>query len=274
VPTHAFDLLAEMRRRGLRRLGAVRGFRISGAAAPRELVADLIRHGVTPQSGYGMTETCSHQYTRPDDPADRIIETCGRACDGYEVRIWRQDDPDSEAAPGEIGEIGGRGASLMLGYFGDQPATEAAFNAEGWFMTGDLGMLDEAGYLRVTGRKKDVIIRGGRNIHPAPIEAMAMRHEGIAQAAAFAVSDPRLGERLCLAVVPARDRAPDPEAILDHLSAAGVSRYDMPEFIVCLAEMPLTASGKIMKRELARWVAEGRVRPQPVRLGSPAAAEG
>ena len=72
-----------------------------------------------------------------------IIETCGRACDGYEVRIWRQDDPDIEAAPGEIGEIGGRGASLMLGYFDDQAATEAAFNAAGWFMTGDLGWIDE-----------------------------------------------------------------------------------------------------------------------------------
>jgi acyl-CoA synthetase len=103
---------------------------------------------------------------------------------------------------------------------------------------------------------------------------MAMRHEGIAQAAAFAVSDPRLGERLCLAVVPAGDRAPDPEAILDHLSAAGVSRYDMPEFILCLAEMPLTASGKIVKRELARWVAEGRVQPKPTCLESPTAAEG
>src|SRR6266436_4755575 len=118
-----------------------------------------MRYGVVPQSGYGMTETCSHQYTLPDDPPERIVNTCGRAC-----RIWREDDPGTEAAPGEIG---GRGASLMLGYFDDQKATEAAFNAQGWFMTGDLGWIDEAGYLRVTGRKKDAIIRGGRNIHPA-----------------------------------------------------------------------------------------------------------
>src|SRR5436305_7358691 len=100
--------------RGLRRLAAVRGFRISGAAAPAALVAELMDHGVTAQSGYGMTETCSHQYTRPDDPPGRIVETSGRACDGYEVRIWRQDDPDIEAAPGEIDEIGGRGARLLL----------------------------------------------------------------------------------------------------------------------------------------------------------------
>ena len=76
----------------------------------------------------------------PEDPFDRIAETCGHACDGYEIRIWCEDDPDCEAAPGEIGEIGGRGASLMLGYFDDQLATEAAFNAEGWFLTGDLGV--------------------------------------------------------------------------------------------------------------------------------------
>jgi acyl-CoA synthetase len=274
VPTHAFDLLAELRARGLRHLGAVRGFRISGAAAPASLIADLMRHGVTPQSGYGMTETCSHQYTRPDDPPERIVETCGRACDGYEVRIWRQDNPDVEAAPGEIGEIGGRGASLMLGYFDDQSATEVAFNATGWFMTGDLGQIDDAGYLRITGRKKDLIIRGGRNIYPAPIEAVALRHPMVAQAAVIPLSDPRLGERVCLAIASSANAQPDPNAILNHLAAAGVSWYDMPEFILFLAEMPLTASGKIVKRELVRWVTEGRVEPQPVRRRSPAAADG
>src|SRR5438045_4372549 len=262
-----------MRARGLRHLGAVRGFRISGAAAPASLIADLICQGVTPQSGYGMTETCSHQYTRPDDPPERIIETCGHACDGYEVRIWRPDNPDIGAAPGEIGEIGGRGASLMLGYFDDQTATEAAFNTAGWFMTGDLGQLDDAGYLRITGRKKDVIIRGGRNIYPAPIEALALRHPMVEQAAAVPLADPRLGERVCLAIVPNANAHPGMSEILEHLAAAGVSRYDMPEFILFVAEMPLTASGKIVKRELVRWVAEGRVQPQPVRWGSPAAAE-
>ncbi|HEX3536870.1 MAG TPA: class I adenylate-forming enzyme family protein [Stellaceae bacterium] len=274
VPTHAVDLLAEMRARGLRRLGAVCGFRISGAAASPALVTELMQHGVTPQSGYGMTETCSHQYTRPDDPSARVTETCGRACDGYEVRIWREDNPDIEAAPGEIGEIGGRGASLMLGYFDDQAATEAAFNASGWFMTGDLGWIDEAGYLRITGRKKDVIVRGGRKIHPAAIETLVLRHPAIAQAAMFPVADVRLGERACLAVVPVGETRPDASGIVEQLAAAGVSKYDLPEFFLCLAELPLTASGKIVKRELMRWVAGGQVRPQPLRSDAPAAAEG
>lgn len=266
VPTHAIDLLAEMRARGARCAGAVRGFRISGAAAPGPVIAELMQYGIVPQSGYGMTETCSHQYTLPDDPPERIVETCGRACDGYEIRIWRQDDPDTEAAPGEIGEIGGRGASLMLGYFDDQQATEAAFSAQGWFMTGDLGWIDEAGYLRVTGRKKDVIIRGGRNIHPARIEALALRHAAIEKAAAFPVSDARLGERVCLAVVTRGGTPLAAEAILEHLDASGLSRYDLPEFIVQLHEMPLTASGKLLKRELVRRVAEGQLRPLPVRF--------
>jgi acyl-CoA synthetase (AMP-forming)/AMP-acid ligase II len=268
VPTHAIDLLAELRARDARRLGKVRGFRISGAAAPPSVIAELMRYGIVPQSGYGMTETCSHQYTHSDDPPERIAETSGRACDGYEVRIWRQDDPDTQAEAGEIGEIGGRGASLMLGYFDDQQATETAFNADGWFMTGDLGWLDDAGYLRITGRKKDVIIRGGRNIYPAPIEALALRCDGIDKAAAFAMPDARLGERVCLAVVASTGSRIDPEALLRELASVGLAISDLPEFILPMAEMPLTASGKIVKRELASWVAEGRVRPIPLRLAA------
>jgi acyl-CoA synthetase len=266
VPTHAIDLLGEARARGAQHVGAVRGFRISGGVAPAPLVAELMQYGIVPQSGYGMTETCSHQYTLPDDPPERIVETCGRACAGYEIRIWRQDNPDIEASPAEIGEIGGRGASLMLGYFDDQKTTEAAFNAQGWFMTGDLGWIDESGYLRITGRKKDVIIRGGRNINPARIEALALHHTAVEKAAAFPVGDARLGERVCLAVVVRRDMRIDPEAILTHLDAFGLSRYDMPEFILPLSEMPLTASGKLLKRELVRRVAEGELWPVPVRF--------
>jgi acyl-CoA synthetase len=265
VPTHAIDLLAELRARDARRLGKVRGFRVSGAAAPPSVIGELMRYGVVPQSGYGMTETCSHQYTHPDDPPDRIAETTGRACDGYEISIWRPEDPDTEAARGEIGEIGGRGASLMLGYFDDQQATESAFNAKGWFMTGDLGWLDDSGYLHITGRKKDVIIRGGRNIYPARIEALALRCHGIDKAAAFAVPDARLGERVCLAMVASANSAVDAEGLVRELIAAGLPKYDLPEFILPMTEMPLTASGKIVKRELARLVAEGEARPIPVR---------
>jgi acyl-CoA synthetase (AMP-forming)/AMP-acid ligase II len=162
----------------------------------------------------------------------------------------------------------------MLGYFDDQQATEAAFNAQGWFMTGDLGWIDEAGYLRVTGRKKDVIIRGGRNIYPARIEAITLRHDAVEKAAAFPIADARLGERVCLALVTRGGTQVEPEALLQHLDASGLSRYDMSEFILQLPQMPLTASGKVLKRELVQRVAEGQLRPLPVRYRSRSAARG
>ena len=265
VPTHAIDLLSELRSRGAARLGRVTGFRISGAAATAEVIAALMGYGVTPQSGYGMTETCSHQYTLPTDDPELIANSCGRACPGYEVRIWSQEDPDRAAAIGEVGQIGSRGASLMLGYFDDQATTEASFNADGWFMTGDLGWMDAEGFLRIVGRKKDLIIRGGHNIYPARIEALAMRHPGIDKVAAFPVDDARLGERVCLAMV--QRQAFDPEAILTHLDAEGLSRYDMPEFVLVMEALPMTASGKIVKRDLQTLVRQGALQPLPVRFG-------
>jgi acyl-CoA synthetase len=265
VPPHAIDLLAEMRARGLKGIGRLKGFRISGAAAPREVVAGLIEQGIIPQSGYGMTENCSHQYTLPNDDPKLIVETSGRACPGYELRIFKIGDPDTETPAGEIGQIGGRGASLMLGYFDDQQATEDAFNAHGWFMTGDLGALDANGYLRITGRQKDIIIRGGHNIHPARIEALAMKHAAVARAAAVAVPDARLGEKVCLAVMLRAGQRVEPMELLAYLDAAGLSKYDMPEYFLDLDEIPLTPNGKIRKRDISDWIAQGRVTPQPVR---------
>ena len=113
------------------------------------------RAGITPQSGYGMTENCSHQYTLPDDDPRLIIETSGKCLRRLRAPHLRAATiPTPKLRAGEIGQIGGRGASLMLGYFDDQKATEDAFNASGWFMTGDLGWLDESGYLRIAGRKQ------------------------------------------------------------------------------------------------------------------------
>lgn len=265
VPTHAIDLLAEIKSRKMSSVGRLKGFRISGASAPRGVVAELLEHGIAPQSGYGMTETCSHQYTLPDDEPKLIMESSGRSCPGYEIRIFDQENPDRPVAAGEVGQIGGRGASLMLGYFDDQAATEDSFNRDGWFMTGDLGWVDEKGYLRVTGRKKDVIIRGGHNIFPAKIEALAATHQAVQRVAAVPVADARLGERVCLAVMFRPGQQADPDDVLRHLDAAGLSRYDMPEYFVAVPDIPLTASGKIRKRDVVEWISEGRVQPRPVR---------
>jgi acyl-CoA synthetase len=266
VPPNAIDLLAEMQKRGLSGLGRLTGFRISGSAVPSEVVAGLIRQGIRPQSGYGMTENCSHQYTLPDDDPRLIIETSGKTCPGYELKIFKADDPDTEAAPGEVGQIGGRGASLMLGYFDDQKATEDAFNKSGWFMTGDLGTLDAGGYLRIAGRSKDIIIRGGHNIHPAHIEELATRHPGVQRAAAVPVKDARLGEKVCLAVVFREGKTATPAELLAHLDAAGLSKFDMPEYFLRLDEIPLTPNGKMLKRAIVDWITQGRVTPEPIRF--------
>jgi len=266
VPPNAIDLLAEMQRRGMKGLGRLTGFRISGSAVPSEVVAGLIAQGIKPQSGYGMTENCSHQYTLPDDDPKLIVETSGKACDGYELRIFKADDADTEAAPGEVGQIGGRGASLMLGYFDDQKATEDAFNKSGWFMTGDLGTLDAHGYLRISGRSKDIIIRGGHNIHPAHIEELATRHPAVQRAAAVPVKDMRLGEKVCLVVVFKPGQSATPNELLAHLDAVGLSKFDMPEFFLTLNEIPLTPNGKMLKRAITDWIKDGKVKPEPVRF--------
>ena len=268
VPTHAMDILAEQRRRGLERLGKVRVFYMAGAAIPPSVAESFLAQGIAPQNVYGMTENSSHQYTHPGDDEATVVATCGRGGRAYEVRIFDREDPDREVPLGTVGEIAGRGAALMLGYFGDQGATEASFNASGWFRSGDLGSLDAAGNLTIHGRVKDLIIRGGHNIHPAHVEALALRHRGVEKAAAFAVPDERLGERMCLAVI----GADDPHALLAHLAAEGLSRYDMPEYFLAMESFPLTASGKVLKRELMERVRQGTLIPQPVRYAEPALA--
>jgi acyl-CoA synthetase len=265
VPTHAIDILAALRRSGRDRLGNVRTFYMAGALIPTETAAHLLSLGVKPQNIYGMTENGSHHYTMPDDAPAVITRTCGRACNAYEIRLFKPDQLDVEVAPGEVGEIGGRGAMRMLGYFANQEATERSFNAGGWFMSGDLGRLDEEGNLQIVGRQKDIIIRGGHNIHPARIEDLAMRHPLVSKAAAVPVADQRLGEKVCLLVTSKGDEPPSGEALLGHLDALGLSRFDMPEYFAVLDAFPLGPTGKILKRELVTWVRDGRLAPEPVR---------
>jgi acyl-CoA synthetase len=136
-------------------------------------------------------------------------------------------------------------------------------------MTGDLGTLDARARLRIVGRKKDIIIRGGRNIHPARIEDLARAHPAVLKVAAIPVADERLGEKVCIAVVlhPGLSLAPD--GLLRHLSVCGLSRYDMPEYYLAMDALPLTASGKILKRALIDQVTTGQLQPMAVRWREP-----
>ena len=269
VPTHAIDILADMKSRRMDRLGSVSIFYMAGSTIPPQTAKAFLEMGIKPQNIYGMTENGSHQYTLPDDDVETITASCGRACHGYETRLWDAENPDREAKPGEIGEIGTRGALLMLGYFDNQTATENSFNASGWFMSGDLGRCDARGNLQIVGRKKDLIIRGGHNIYPAHIENLTIKHSAVLKAAAFPIADGRLGERVCLAIVTRDGTTVDAGQMFDHLNAHGLSKYDMPEYFICLDAFPQTASGKILKRELVEWAKAGRIKPAAVRWASP-----
>jgi acyl-CoA synthetase len=269
VPTHAMDILEDFRRRGLTAMGKVTSFYMAGSPIPREVAEQFLRIGVKPQNVYGMTENGSHQYTLPSDPTNTIVATCGRAAQGYEVRIFDAEHPDNEVAQGQVGEIGGRGGLLMLGYFDDQTATENSFNRSGWFMSGDLGVFDEQGCLQIVGRKKDLIIRGGHNIHPARIEDLTHRHPDVVKAAVFPIADDRLGERVCLSILQRAGATIDPQQVLQHLHEVGLSKYDMPEYFIVLPAFPLTASGKILKRELIEMTKRGDIKPSPVRWKAP-----
>ncbi len=273
VPTHAIDIQAAMKQRGMDRLGKVKVFYMAGAPIPEETARTFLDQGTLPQNVYGMTENGSHQYTLPSDDRDTIVKTCGRSCGVYEVKIFNQDNPNLGVQPGEVGEIGGRGAMLMLGYFDNQVATESSFNCEGYLLSGDLGWLDVNGNLHFIGRKKDLIIRGGHNIYPARIEDLAQRHPTVQKAAAFPVFDARLGEKVCLAIIAGDGVKIDAYALLDHLYQSGLSKFDMPEYYIQLDAFPLTASGKVLKRELVEWAKSKRIEPTAVRWVDPAKAK-
>ncbi len=265
VPTHAMDVLAQKNARGVDHIGSVRIFYMAGAPIPPSVAEAFVELGIQPQNVYGMTENSSHQYTHRDDNLETIVRTCGRGGRAYEVRVFDAGDPDVEAKPGKVGQIGGRGGALMLGYYANQEATAASFNRDGWFMSGDLGSLDENGNLKIEGRLKDLIIRGGHNIYPAQIEALALRHPEIDKVAAFPVADERLGEKVCAAVIGSINA----QTLLDHLGEQGLSKYDMPEYFIRMDTLPLTASGKILKRELVEMVKRGEIEPLPIRYRSP-----
>jgi acyl-CoA synthetase len=238
---------------------------MAGAPIPTETATRLLTMGIKPQNVYGMTENGSHQYTRSSDSTTTITATCGKACAAYEVKLFKPEDTDVEVAAGEVGEIGGRGAMRMLGYFANQAATESSFNCGGWFMSGDLGRFDENGNLQIVGRTRDIIIRGGHNVHPARIEDLAMKHPAVIKAAAVPVADERLGERVCLVVTAAAGRTPSAAEVLLHLHEANLSKFDMPEYFAVVEALPLGPTGKVLKRELVRWIQEGRVSINAIR---------
>jgi acyl-CoA synthetase (AMP-forming)/AMP-acid ligase II len=199
-------------------------------------------------TAYGLTETCGTvTICRPDDPAEIISGTSGRAMEGVEVRIVDADGKDLPV--GEPGEIWVRGYNVMQGYLDNPEATAETITADGWLKTGDVGVMDENGYLDITDRIKDMFICGGFNCYPAEIENTLCSHEAIAQAAVIGMPDERLGEVACAFVVPRPGAAPQPGAIMSWCREQ-MANYKVPRAVHIVDVLPVNASGKVLKTEL------------------------
>ena len=230
-------------------VGSLRLFSCGGADVDPTLVRDAAaRLGCVAKRVYGSSEFPTITTTGPDDPPARRIDSEGRPIGAVEMRLV---DDDGAAVPvGVEGEILARGPECFLGYL-DATLDADAFTADGWFRTGDLGTVDAAGYLRITGRKKDIIIRKGENISARELEDLLAAHPAVAEVAVVGVPDPVAGEIAC-AVLRLKPDAPAPALadVTSYLSARGLSRRKLPERLAIVTDFPRTASGKILKRTL------------------------
>ncbi|MBM3692342.1 MAG: AMP-binding protein, partial [Actinobacteria bacterium] len=190
---------------------------------------------------------------RYDDDPETIANFSGRAIPDTELRIV---DPDGlELPPGTPGEVVTRGYHLMPGYYGDPDATAATIDADGWLHTGDIGIMDERGYLRITDRLKDMYIVGGFNAYPAEIEGILCTHPGIAQAAVVGVPDDRLGEVGAAFVIARAGAVVDPDAVIAW-AREHIANYKVPRYVEVRADLPCNAGGKVLKYELRQgWSA-------------------
>ncbi|MDH4558491.1 fatty acid--CoA ligase family protein [Pseudomonas sp. BN417] len=199
-------------------------------------------------TAYGLTESCGlATVCRPGDDALTVASTCGRPLDGIEVRCV---DAEGNPVPtGEPGEVLIRGYNLMKGYFNDLQASQEAVDAQGWLHTGDVGVLDERGYLRITDRLKDMFIVGGFNCYPAEVERLLMEHPAVAQAAVVGIADERQGEvgKAYVILRPGASLAADE---LIGWSRTRMANYKVPRSVQLVEVLPLNAAGKVLKGEL------------------------
>jgi acyl-CoA synthetase len=218
---------------------------LGGSAVPAAVGERAERLGITTTRSFGSTEHPSITGCTWTSPRDKRIYTDGTPLPGVEMRVM--DEVGHDVAPGDAGEIWSRGPECFVGYT-DPSLTAQAFTADGWFMTGDVGILDGDGYLSITDRKKDIIIRGGENVSAVEVEEQLLRLPGIAEVAVVAAPDPRLGERGCAFVrMQPGAEAPDLDRVRDHLANTGLAKQKWPEDVRAIDEFPRTPSGKVQK---------------------------
>jgi acyl-CoA synthetase (AMP-forming)/AMP-acid ligase II len=228
-------------------LATLGNYMVGAASVPPALVERADAAGVGVYRAYGSSEHPVITSGTPEDPAPKRARTDGRLMPGSEIRLLDEDDRDVPV--GTDGEIVSRGPELMLGY------TDAALDADshlpgGWFRTGDVGRLDADGYLTITDRKKDIIIRGGENIASKEVEDILATHPAVVDAAAVGQPDERYGERVAVFVQLLPGAALDLDEVRRRFAAAGAARQKTPEAILLVDELPRSMSGKVRKVEL------------------------
>lgn len=240
-------------------LASLRIFVAAGAPIPEALVeraAEALNACVV--SAWGMTEAGAVTMTHPGDGLDRAVHTDGAALPWMQVRVV--DDAGAELPRGAEGHLQMRGASLFVGYLGRPELYDV--DADGWFATGDLARMNAEGYIRITGRTKDVVIRGGENIPVVEVENLLYKHPAVSAVALVGCPDARLGERLCAYVtLHEGEHQLSLEEVVAFLLEQRLARNYLPEYLEVLAQLPRTPAGKIQKFKL-------RERAQGIRLGA------
>jgi fatty-acyl-CoA synthase len=228
---------------------------IAGAPCPEDLMRRIIgdMHMENVLIGYGQTEVSPiNHMTLPEDSLENRTQTVGRPIPHIEIKIV---DANDRVVPiGEQGEICTRGYSVMKGYWGDDEKTAETI-VDGWLHSGDLGTMNEYGYVRITGRIKDMIIRGGENIYPREIEEFLFTHPDISEVQVFGVPDPKMGEEVC-AWIKLRNGASATEEEIRQYCKGQITHYKIPRFVRFVDEYPMTVTGKIRKIEMSAMMAE------------------
>ena len=249
-----YDILKYLTAENLGSFDTLRLFICGGAPVPGSLVQCAYGHGILLCECYGSTESCPHAFVPPEHCLEWDGAWSGIPFPGIEVRVVDADHRD--VAHGAQGEEISRGPHQFVGYLNDKERTDRALDDDGWFYSGDLCYMDEEGRIRINGRKKEIIIRGGENICANEIDENLMECPGIGDHATIGMPDERLGERICTFAVPTGDERPILADITGFLAERHVAKRLWPERIEYIDEIPKTATGKVKRHLLAAELAE------------------
>ena len=254
VPAQVLKLLGDPSVR-TRDFSSLRTFTNSGAAMPPSGAQELEEvFGCTQHVVYGATDGGTPTMLRYDDTLDKRYTTVGKPFAYNEVRLV--DAALDDVASGAAGEVIWRTATKSYGYLNEPDRTDEAWVGDGWYRSGDLGTLDEDGYLRIVGRVKDLIIRGGQNVSPRELEDLIAALRGVREVAVIGVPDPILGERICACVVLDPGATLTLEQLVASLRGAEVATFKLPERLEIFDDLPQSTGGKVSKPTLRTWVGE------------------